>query len=63
MTAAFDPLLTVDLIGDHANILSLEFPADLPTEAPYAYRMSAVVEGYLSSPDITTTCATRDSPR
>jgi hypothetical protein len=53
MTAAFDPLLTVDLIGDHANVLSLEFPADLPAEAPYAYRVSAVVEDYLSSPDIT----------
>ena len=53
MTAAFDPLLTVDLIGDHANVLSLEFPADLPAEALYAYRVSAVVEDYLSSPDIT----------
>lgn len=53
MTAAFEPLLTVDLIGDHANILSLEFPADLPAEAHYAYQVSAVVEDYLSSPDIT----------
>jgi hypothetical protein len=46
-------MLTVDLIGDHANILSLEFPADLPAEEPYAYRVSAVVEDYLSSPEIT----------
>ena len=31
MVAAFEPdLLTVDLVGDHANILSLEFPVAWP---------------------------------
>jgi hypothetical protein len=53
MAAAFDEnLLTVDLIGDHANILSLEFTADWPWEEPYADRVSSVVEDYFSSPDI-----------
>jgi hypothetical protein len=34
MTAAFEPaLLTVDLIGDHANILPLEFPVVWPAES------------------------------
>jgi hypothetical protein len=52
MTAAFDAqLLTVDLIGDHANILSLEFPVVWPDEEAYADRVSSVVEEYFSSPD------------
>jgi hypothetical protein len=52
MTAAFDAnLLTVDLIGDHANILSLEFPVVWPDEESYADRVSSVVEDYFSSPD------------
>jgi hypothetical protein len=52
MTAAFDAnLLTVDLIGDHANILSLEFPFVWPDEESYADRVSSVVENYFSSPD------------
>src|ERR1700748_96270 len=34
MTAAFEPdILTVDLMGDHANILSLEFAAEWPAES------------------------------
>jgi hypothetical protein len=53
MTAAFDSnLLTVDLIGDHANILSLEFPVVGPEMEAYARRVSAVVEDYFSSSDI-----------
>jgi hypothetical protein len=43
MTAAFEPdLLTVDLIGDHANILSLEFPVE-------EYFASVDIEDYMCS--------------
>jgi hypothetical protein len=53
MTAAFDSdLLTVDLIGDHANILSLEFPVVWPDVETYAHRVSSVVEDYFSTSDI-----------
>jgi hypothetical protein len=53
MNAAFDPdLLTVDLLGDHANILSVELPSVWPAEPFYIDRVSAVVEDYLSSADI-----------
>jgi hypothetical protein len=53
MTAAFDShLLTVDLIGDHANILSLRFPATLPAQQSYADHVSSIVEGFFSSPEI-----------
>jgi hypothetical protein len=52
MTAAFEPdLLTVDLIGDHANILSLEFSANWPAESYVSY-VSSVVEEYFASVDI-----------
>ncbi|HET6219709.1 MAG TPA: hypothetical protein VFE27_21970 [Acidobacteriaceae bacterium] len=52
MTEAFDSdLLTVDLIGDHANILSLEFPVVWPDEESYADRVSSAMEDYFSSPD------------
>jgi hypothetical protein len=52
MTAAFEPdLLTVDLIGDHANILSLEFPAAWPDESQISH-VSSVVEEYFASVDI-----------
>jgi hypothetical protein len=52
MTAAFDPdLLTVDLIGDHANVLSLEFPVDWPAQS-YVSHVSSIVEQYFASVDI-----------
>jgi hypothetical protein len=52
MTAAFEPdLLTVDLIGDHANVLSLEVPVVWPAQS-YVGRVSSVVEDYFASVDI-----------
>ncbi len=52
MAAAFGSrTVTVDLVGDHANILSLQFPVVWPAE-PYSSRVSSVIEGYLSAPDI-----------
>jgi hypothetical protein len=52
MTAAFDPdLLTVDLIGDHANVLSLEFPVVWPAQS-YVSHVSSIVEQYFASADI-----------
>jgi hypothetical protein len=52
MTAAFEPdLLTVDLIGDHANILSLEFLVAWPDESHIGH-VSSVVEEYFASADI-----------
>ena len=53
MTAAFGSrTVTVDLLGDHANILSLQFPVRWPAPPNYADRVSAVVEHYFSSPDV-----------
>jgi hypothetical protein len=44
MTAAFEPdLMTVSLIGDHANILSLEFAVTWPDEFRIG-RVSSIVE-------------------
>jgi hypothetical protein len=52
MTAAFEPdLLSVDLIGDHANILSLEFPVAWPDQS-HVSQISSVVEEYFASVDI-----------
>jgi hypothetical protein len=52
MTAAFDPdLLTVDLIGDHANVLSLEFSVVWPAQS-YVSHVSSIVEQYFASVDI-----------
>jgi hypothetical protein len=52
MTAAFEPdVMTVDLIGDHANILSLEFSVNWPAES-YVSHVSSVVEEYFASVDI-----------
>ena len=42
----------VDLVGDHANILSLQFHTVWPVEPAYAGSVSSVVEDYLSSPDV-----------
>jgi hypothetical protein len=52
MEAAFSAqTVTVDLLGDHANILSLQFPVVWPAES-YAGRVSSVIEDYFSSPEI-----------
>jgi hypothetical protein len=53
MAAALDSRsFTVDLVGDHANVLSLQFPVVWPASASYSDRVSAVVEDYFASPDI-----------
>lgn len=53
MAAALDShTFTVNLVGDHANILSLQFPIVWPASLAYADRVSAVVEDYFASPDI-----------
>jgi hypothetical protein len=41
----------VDLLGDHANIMALQFPVLWPSEA-YAKRVSSVIEDYFSNPDV-----------
>jgi hypothetical protein len=41
----------VDLLGDHANIMALQFPSAWP-DYVYARRISTVIEEYLSSPEI-----------
>lgn len=53
MAAALDAnTVTVDLVGDHANVLSLEFPVFWPVPAIYAQRVSSVVERYFSAPAV-----------
>jgi len=53
MTAAFgERIVTVDLLGDHANILSLQFPVVWPANPVYSSRVSSVVEEYLTTPNI-----------
>ena len=53
LVAAFDSeRLAVDLVGDHANILSLQFPVVWPAQPAYSDRVSSVVEEYFSSPDV-----------
>ena len=53
MMAALDSrVIRVDLVGDHANILSLQFPVRWPAPPNYADRVSALVEHYFSSPDV-----------
>ena len=53
MVAALDSrTIRVDLVGDHANILSLQFPVRWPAPPSYSDRVSAVVENYFSSPDV-----------
>jgi hypothetical protein len=44
--------VAVDLIGDHANVLSLQFSAVRAAEPAYANRVSSIVEDYLSAPDV-----------
>jgi hypothetical protein len=53
MVAALNShVITVDLVGDHANILSLQFPARWPAPPSYADRVSAIVEHYFSLPEV-----------
>jgi hypothetical protein len=53
MSAAFGShSLTVDLVGDHANILSLQFPVVWPYQASYVNRIRSVVEEYFATPDV-----------
>lgn len=53
MAAAFGSrTVTVDLVGDHANILSLEFPVLWPDLVSYSNRISSVVEDYFATPDV-----------
>jgi hypothetical protein len=53
MRAAFGTrTVTVDLLGDHANILSLQFPVLWPYQASYLNRIRSVVEDYFSTPDV-----------
>jgi hypothetical protein len=53
MVAALDSrVITVDLVGDHANILSLQFPVRWPAPPSYADRVSAILEHYFSSPEV-----------
>ena len=53
ITAAFgSSTLTVDLLGDHANILSLQFPVVWPYQGSYLNRIRSVVEEYFATPDI-----------
>jgi hypothetical protein len=53
MVAALDShVITVDLVGNHANILSLQFPVRWPAPPSYADRVSAIVEHYFSSPEV-----------
>jgi hypothetical protein len=53
MVAALDSrTITVDLVGDHANILSLQFPVRWPAPASYSDRVSTIVEKYFSSPEV-----------
>jgi hypothetical protein len=53
MVAALDSrIINVDLVGDHANILSLQFSVHWPAPPSYVDRVSAVVENYFSSPEV-----------
>jgi hypothetical protein len=52
MAALNSRVITVDLVGDHANILSLRFPVRWPAPASYSERVSALVEHYFSSPEV-----------
>jgi hypothetical protein len=52
MAAALDSTVTVDLVGDHANILSLEFPVNWPAPPLYTQRVSSIVERYFSAEDV-----------
>jgi hypothetical protein len=53
VTAAFNQKLpTVDIPGDRADILSLEFPVEWPATPAYVRRVSTVVDNYFPARDI-----------
>ena len=52
MVAALKRTITVDLVGDHANILSLQLPMRWPAPPSVADHVSTIVENYFSSPDV-----------
>ena len=52
MAALNSRVITVDLVGDHANIISLKFPVRWPAPPSYSDRVSEVVEKYFASPDV-----------
>jgi hypothetical protein len=52
MVVALDHTITVDIVGDHANILSLQFPMRWPAPPSLADHVSTIVENYFSSPDV-----------
>ncbi len=53
MAAALDShTFTVNLVGDHANILSLQFPIVWPYQPCLPDRIRAVVEDYFATPDV-----------
>jgi hypothetical protein len=52
MVAALERTITVNLVGDHVNILSLQFPMHWPAPPSVADHVSTIVESYFSSPDV-----------
>ncbi len=53
MSAALDSdIFNVDLQGDHANILALDFPVVWPAMPTYSEKVSSVIVDYLSVPEI-----------
>ena len=53
MSAAFSSrTVSVDLLGDHANILSIQFPVLWPYQVTYLNRIRSVVEDYFATPDV-----------
>jgi hypothetical protein len=53
MRAAFSSrTVTVDLLGDHANILALQFPVLWPYQGAYLDRIRSVVEDYFATPEV-----------
>src|SRR3984885_496030 len=44
--------VAVDLLGDHANVLSLTFPVIWPVQLAYSDGIRAVVGEYFSSPEV-----------
>jgi hypothetical protein len=42
--------MDVDLVGDHANVLAMQFPVIWPNNT-YASRVSSVIEEYFSAPE------------
>jgi hypothetical protein len=52
MVAALERTIKVDLVGDHVNILSLQFPMRWPAPPSVADHVSTIVENYFSSPDV-----------